>query len=268
MPVYSACGALLVGGEQHHAGQQRRGRGAVVDRGDLAPPVPGARVGGRVVAARVDALAVPARAEAGVQVDPAEAAAARAVLAQHLAQRLLAPGRRDAAVEQALRVVVLAAGNAPAAGLRAVLGDEPRGRIDRRRIGRPGSRHEQRGELVVGGVARRLGGEVAEVAVQVDVLVRGPPPPGEAVGIERVDVEHGDAGVVSGPVPVGVLEQRDLHAGAAEALDAMAGAADTSSAGRSSARRGRRPSPASRRRVRASDGRASRHRDRAPVSRR
>ena len=100
------------------------------------------------------------------------------------------------------------------------------GGVDRRRIRRPGRGHDQRRDLVVGGVARRLGDEVAEVAVQVDVLVRRAPPPGEAPGIEAVDVEHGDAGVGRGPVPVGVFEQGDLHARAAEALDAVAGAAD------------------------------------------
>jgi hypothetical protein len=52
---------------------------------------------------------VTARAEAGVQVDPAQPPAARAVLAQHVTQRLVAPGRRRAAEEQAVGVAVLAA---------------------------------------------------------------------------------------------------------------------------------------------------------------
>ena len=162
-----------------------------------------------------------------MQVDPAEPAAARAVVAQHLAQRRLAPGRRVAAVEEAVRMVVLAARDRRLPGLGAALGDEARGGVDRRRIAAARSAGTiSDGELVVGGVARRLDREVAEVAVQVDVLVRRAPPPGEAPGIEAVDVEHGDAGVGRGPVPVGVFEQGDLHARAAEALDAVAGAAD------------------------------------------
>jgi hypothetical protein len=69
-------------------------------------------------------------------------------------------------------------------------------------------------------------GEVAEVAVQVDVLVGRSPPPREAVRIEAVDVEDGDAGVVGGPMPVGIAQQGHLHPRAAKALDAVAGAAD------------------------------------------
>jgi hypothetical protein len=43
--------------------------------------------------------------------------------------------------------------------------------------------------------------EVVEVAVQVDVLVRRAAPPGEAVGIQRVDVQHRHAGCAAGGVP-------------------------------------------------------------------
>ena len=61
--------------------------------------------------------------------------------------------------------------------------------------GRPGGGHQQCGDLVVGRVARQRLAEVVEVAVQVDVLVRGAAPPREAVGVERVHVEHGHAGL-------------------------------------------------------------------------
>ena len=219
-------GALLVGGQPHQAGEHRRGRRAVVDRGDVAPPGLGPCKGGGVVAAGEDALAVATRAEAGVKVDPAQPAAALAVLAQHLAQREVAPGGRRAAVEDAAGVVVLAARDGLLQGALAVrlhVGAEPgRGR----RVGGPDLGHDEVGDVVVGRVARRLGGEIVEVAVEVDVLVRRPPPPGEAPWVEAMDVEHGHAGLAGGAVPGLVFEEGNLHARAAEALDPVAGAAD------------------------------------------
>src|SRR5205085_9527016 len=117
-------GAFLDRGAPHQAGQQRRGRRAVVDRRDVAPPRLRAGVGLGGVGAGVDALAVAARAEAGVQVDPAELRAARAVLAQDVAQRGVAPGGRRAAEEEAVRMPVLSGRDRLLQRALAVLGGE------------------------------------------------------------------------------------------------------------------------------------------------
>ena len=191
MPGVFGLRAFLPGGKPHQAGEQRRFGRAVVDRGDLlAPPAPRAGDGRGIVGAGPDALAVAAGPEAGVQVDPAQALAAPAMVLQHMAQRLLAPGRVAPAIEQALRVFVLPAGDGGLQGLGAVLGDELRQPgLDLRRR-RPFGRHDQVGQPVVGRVARQRLGEILEVAVQVDVFVRGATQPREAIGVERMDVEQ------------------------------------------------------------------------------
>src|SRR5664280_1036570 len=217
---------FLVGGEPHHAGEQSRRRRTVVDRRDVAPPGPGAGEGGRIVVAGEDAFAMAVRAEACVQIDPGEPGAAGGVIAEYLAQGLIAPGRRRAAEEEAVGMVVLAAGDGLLQRALAAFGDEAVERDHGRLVGWPGFGNDQRRELVVGGVALRPDAEVAEIAIEVDVLVGGAAPPRKSIGVERVDVEHGDAGIVCSLVPGGVFEQRTLHAGAAEAFDAVAGAAD------------------------------------------
>lgn len=55
----------------------------------------------------------------------------------------------------------------------------------------PGPRLHGVGQPVIGEVLRQRLAEVDEVAVQVDILVRHPPAPGEAVRIDRVDQHHG-----------------------------------------------------------------------------
>ena len=61
------------------------------------------------------------------------------------------------------------------------------------RRGRPFLGQQQRLQFAVGLVDRQRLAEVVEVAVQVHVLVGGAPDVRKAVGIERVDVEHGHA---------------------------------------------------------------------------
>ncbi len=166
-----------------------------------------------------------------MKVDPAQARAAAAVVLQHVAQCLLAPGGCAAAVEQAPRVAVLAAADDGLQGALAVGGHVG---VQLRLGGgrRPLRGHDGRGHLGVGGVGRQLTVEVVEVAVQVDVLVRGAAPPREAVGVQRVHVEQRHAGGMRLLAEAGVGQQRALHARAAVALDAVAGAADQQHCGR------------------------------------
>ena len=161
-----------------------------------------------------------------MQVDPAQAPAAPSVVLQHMAQRLLAPGRVAPSIEQALRVFVLSAGRGRLQGLDAVFGDELRQPgLDLRRR-RPFGRHDQVGQPVVGRVARQRLGEILEVAVQVDVLVGGAAQPREAIGVQRMDVEQCHAGARGRCMEARIGEQRVLHARAAVAFDAVAGAAE------------------------------------------
>ena len=242
-------------------GQQRRGRRAVVDRGDVAPP--GAWRGRSPAASSRQAKMRspwPLGPRPVCRSIQASSPAARAVLAQHLAQRLVAPGRARAAVEEAVadggtgrRRWPAAAPSSPCVATIArrcrrasphrggqVAGHDQRRRARRRRRC----------------AARRR--EVAEVAVQVDVLVRRPPPPREAPGVEAVDVEHGDAGraaprscQAASPSSATCTPEPQKPSTPWQAL------LTTSSAWRVRAgRRGRRPSPASRRRGRAADARA------------
>ena len=73
----------------------------------------------------------------------------------------------------------------------------------------------------------RVGGqglrEILEIAVQVHVLVRHAAHEGKAMGVERMDVEHGHAGRPRVLAPLGIVGGKHLHAGAAVALDPVAG---------------------------------------------
>ncbi|MNV13202.1 hypothetical protein D3C71_1038330 [compost metagenome] len=105
--------AFVVDRGPHQAGEEGRGGRAVINgrdwRGAAAvPPGPRAGHGHVVVIARIDAFAMAAGAQAGVQVDPGNVRRTRAVLAQHLAQRAVAPRGLGAAKEDPLRKLVLA----------------------------------------------------------------------------------------------------------------------------------------------------------------
>jgi hypothetical protein len=82
------------------------------------------------------------------------------------------------------------------------------------------------GNFFVGGVVGQGLAEVVPVAVEVDVFVRRSPPPRKPPGVERVHVQHRDAGCSRGGVESGVAYQGGLQAGPAETFDAMAGACD------------------------------------------
>ena len=219
--------ALLVGRQPHQPGEPGRRRTAVVDRRHRGTP-PGARPRqrGGVVAAGKDALTVAARAQSGVQVDPAEPAALPTVILQHMAQRDVAPGRVDAAVEQPLGMGVLAAGDRGLCRLEPALGDVPLQRGLHVGARRPVLGHQQVRDLIVGGTRRQRLRKVLEVAVQVDALVGHAAQPRETVGVEGVHVQHRDVAFAHLRMPGRTLQQGHLHAGAAKALGAMAGAAD------------------------------------------
>ena len=172
---------------------------AVVDRGHLGPTRPRARErrrrrrGRRRCARRGRS----GRARCAGRSRPGGCSAGRARAAPGAASALLQVGR-VAAVEQAFGMLVLAAGDRGLQRLLAVLGDVARESARPRGVGRPGRRHEQRARSRRSPRCAAALAEVVEVAVQVDVLVRGAPPPREAVGVERVDVQHRHAGVVRG----------------------------------------------------------------------
>jgi hypothetical protein len=219
--------AFAVDRLEGHARELGRGRRPVVDRRHLgAPPGAGPGQRGGVVARTEDALAMAAGAQAGVQVDPGQPAAARRVLLQHVAPGDMAPAGVAAGEEQALGLVVLAAADGGLQRHRAVLGDE--GGDDLFVLGRrrPVRRHDGMGQFGVAGVDGQRLAEVDEIAVQVDVLLRRAPPPAEAPGVQRVHVQHRHAGRGCRGVERRRAQQRHLHARPAEALQAVAAAGD------------------------------------------
>jgi hypothetical protein len=164
--------------------------------------------------------------QAGVQVDPADAPRCATVRSQHLAQGAVAPGGFGAAKEQTLRVGMLAARDGGLPGRLAVRGQVL---LHGRLVGR--ARRPGVGDDKVrnGGVVRVDGqglAEVLEVAVEVHVFVRDPAQVREAIGVERMQVEHGHALRMRRRAPISVMQRVHLHAAAAKALHAMAGAAD------------------------------------------
>ena len=169
-----------------------------------------------------------------MQVDPGDARHAGTVLAQHAAQRAVAPGGRGAAEEQAVGELVLAARDGGLEGAEPVRGDPAVDGGLVLGIGRPVRRQQQRVQRGVVGVGGQRPAEILEVAVQVHVLVGHAPAEGKAVRVERMQVEHGHAGLVRGGAPFGVVQREHLHARAAITLDAVAGAADDEQALRES----------------------------------
>ena len=177
--------AFLVGRQPHQPGERGGGGRAVIDGRDgrpvrpIRPAPPGAGTGqcGRVITAGKNALAHAAGAQPCVQVNPAQAAAALGVAAQHLAQGLVAPGWVLAAVKQALRVVVLATTHCCLPGRHTVLADVGRHRLLHGRGGRPGGGQQQVGDVVITRVARQWLRKILKVAVQVHVFMGGAAPP-------------------------------------------------------------------------------------------
>ncbi|MCY1166617.1 hypothetical protein D9M73_65630 [compost metagenome] len=98
-----------------------------------------------------------------------------------------------------------------------------------RRIGlgrRPFVGQQQRLQLAVSLVDRQRLREVLEVAVQVHVFMRGAPDMRKTVGVERMDIQHRDALCLGLGTPLGVMQRKHLHTGAAITFHAVAGAAD------------------------------------------
>ena len=107
----------------------------------------------------------------------------------------------------------------------AARGNEGLHRLHVGGVGRPHIGQQQGSYLAVGSVVRQRPGEVVEVAVEIDVFVRGAPNVREAVRVERMDVEHRHAGIARLGSPLGVVQRKHLHAAAAVALHPVAGAA-------------------------------------------
>ncbi len=156
-----------------------------------------------------------------MDIDPAQAGASRAVARQDAAQRVIAPGRHAAAIEHAVRIVVLARADGGLIPADAALGDRAgqRGLVLLRR--RPVRRQQQRRDLGIGGVLRQRPREIHEVAVQVDVVLVDPAHVREAVGVDRMDQQQRRAGLRALLQQRRIVQQRDLRAGAAEALGAV-----------------------------------------------
>jgi len=161
-----------------------------------------------------------------VQVDPGDLARVGGVLGQHPAQGLVAPGRCAAAVEQAVGKLVLPAGHRRLPGRQALALNEGLHRGLVGGVGRPLLGQQQRVRAAIAFVHRQRLAEVVEVAVQVHVLLRHAAQVREAVGIQRVDVQHRHASLARLGAPFGVAQREHLHAAAAKTLDAVAGAAD------------------------------------------
>ena len=214
--------ALVVGGRDDRARHVGRGRVAREGREHVgAPPGVGqCEVFGRV-AARVDLLAVAVGAQARVHVDPAQVRGRGGVFAQDLADGAVAPRRRGAAVEQAVRRGVLALGHGRAEGCHAVLLDVgAHGRLVGRR-GRPACRQHQRLDLGIRGVHRQRRIEVDVVAVQVDVVFVGAVQVRKTVRVDGMHQQQRHAGLFQAREQVGVVQRGDLRAGAAEAFGAV-----------------------------------------------
>ena len=199
MPVYCGLRALVVDRAAHQAREKCRGRGAVVDRGHGRRPPPPHQSRARATAA---SSSRPAKMRSPTPLGPSpvwrsiqrDARRAPAVRAQHLAQGQVAPGgrwcrRRRGRPETRTGRAVMAAWKAASPCVATIAADG--GDVGRR--GRPFLGQQQRVQVAVGLVDRQRLAEVLEVAVQVHVLVGGAADVRKAVGIERVDVQHGNA---------------------------------------------------------------------------
>ena len=161
-----------------------------------------------------------------MQVDPCQSTRRLRMRAQHLAEGLVAPGRRLAAEEQAVFELVLPSGNGSLVGRHAVRRDP---RVDGFLVVRcrwPGGWQQQRVQFGVGRIHRQRLRVVGEVAVQVDVLVGDAPSVRKAVRVQRMNIKHGDAGCARLVAPLVVVQREHLHAAAAMAFDAVACAGD------------------------------------------
>ena len=175
----------------------------------------------RDVPPRVDLLDVAARTEAGVKIDPADASAEGAVLTQDRAQNHVTPGCADAAVEEPVRKLALAAGHrllqrlgAVARHVRAQLRFVLRGR-------RPRGGDDERVHFGVRRVGGRRRGKIAEIAIHVDVVFISPVQMREPERVQRMHEDDDHTRRARRGDEFGVVQQADLAAGAAESLDAM-----------------------------------------------
>ena len=87
----------------------------------------------------------------------------------------------------------------------------------------PGRGKQQRMHLRVRFVGRQRHREVAEVAIEIDVVLVDAPAMGKAVRIDRVHEQHGDARRARRAHELVVVQEPDLHPGTAVAFDAVRG---------------------------------------------
>ena len=192
----SALGSKLRDVGQPVADDVGRGGFAGVRAGEAgAVPDAGAGVFGRAGEGRDDRLGIALGAEARVIVDEADMAGGLQAVLDDVLQRDPRPGRLDAAVEDAMRMAVLAAGDGLLHGHPAML----LGVSHQRPVGPglrllgPFRRADSVGEGVIGLVGREVV-EVHPVAVQVHIVVGDAPAPGKAMGVDGVDEQDGHAG--------------------------------------------------------------------------
>jgi hypothetical protein len=87
-------------------------------------------------------------------------------------------------------------------------------------------------QVAIAGVVGQRLREVVEVAVEVDVLVRGAADVREAVRVQRMHVHDGHPALARPRAPARVAQGRHLHAAAAIAFDAVAAAREQQDRGR------------------------------------
>ena len=204
------------------AGHRRRRRRSIVERRDVDPvPALAPRDRCGVVGTGMDLLAMPPRAEARVKVDPAEPLPVAAMAPQYVAQHRVAPHGCIPGIEQAVREFALAAADRRLQLCGAVAGDV-RGKAGcilgawRPRIG-----HDHRVHARIGGVRRAPLAKIAEVPIDVDVVLVGAAQMRKPVWIDRVMEESRRAAALDRAAHRLIVQQCDLATGPAEPFDAV-----------------------------------------------
>ena len=180
--------AFLVGDRPHQAGQEGRGRAAVVDRGDAFAPHQGfARTSAAASSRQAKCARPPLGPRPVCKVDPAQPRALPPCSCSTWRSVTWLQVGLQAAVEDALWMIVCCRWSPPAAR-QAVRGDvalQRRVHLGRRR---PARRHQQRRDGVVAGLAGSGCEKSWKLRLRSTFSLRGAAPPREAPGVERVDV--------------------------------------------------------------------------------
>ena len=161
----------------------------VGDHTDMRKPVARVRAGALVVDEQV---AETQHTAAGVVVDDGHMAGAGGMRAEQLVKQPVRPGRFGPAVEDALRIDVLATVHRLAHDVVPVALQEFRNRgvVSRQRRLGPFGRVDMRANGLVIRVLRMRQGVVDEVAIEVDVVFVDAPAPGKTMRVDRVDQQH------------------------------------------------------------------------------